>query len=109
MNLPNVAKHAFGDQMGPNMQKAMPVGSPPHQGLKSCGLSVLLAKTANGKDRNFVTNKSQILLTGEEKLPCRKLPDTKGSLDIHKKEQGKHQFSGMLGHKNGLLGFMGAL
>ena len=39
VNLPHVAKHAFGDQMGPNMQKAMPFGSPPHQGLKNCGLS----------------------------------------------------------------------
>ena len=39
VDLPHVAKHAFGDQMGPNMQKAMPFGSPPHQGLKNCGLS----------------------------------------------------------------------
>ena len=37
MNLPHVAKRAFGDQMGPNMQKAMPPGSPSHQGLKNCG------------------------------------------------------------------------
>ena len=34
MDLPHVAKHAFGEQMGPNMQKVMPFGSPPHQGLK---------------------------------------------------------------------------
>ena len=33
VNLPHVAKHAFGDQMGPNMQKAMPFGSPPQRGL----------------------------------------------------------------------------
>ena len=39
VNLPHVAKHAFGDQMGPNVQKPMPFGSPPHQGLKNCGLS----------------------------------------------------------------------
>ena len=39
VNLPHVAKHAFGDQMGPNVQKAMPFGSPPHQGLKNCGRS----------------------------------------------------------------------
>ena len=38
VNLPHVAKHAFGDQMGPNVQKVMPFGSPPHQGLKKCGL-----------------------------------------------------------------------
>ena len=41
-------------------------------------------------------------------MPCGKLPCTKGSLDIHKKEQGKNQFPGMIGHKNGLLGCMGA-
>ena len=34
MNLPHVAKHAFGDQMGPNVQNPMPFGSLPHQGLK---------------------------------------------------------------------------
>ena len=28
MNLLHVAKHASGDQMGPNVQKAMPFGSP---------------------------------------------------------------------------------
>ena len=39
MNLPHVAKHAFGDQMGPNVQNPMPFGSLPYQGLKNCGLS----------------------------------------------------------------------
>ena len=39
VNMPHVAKHAFGDQMGPNVQKEMPFGSPPHQGPKNCGLS----------------------------------------------------------------------
>ena len=39
VSLPHVAKHAFGDQMGPNMQKAMLFGSPPHQGLNNCGIS----------------------------------------------------------------------
>ena len=39
MNLPHVAKHAVGDQIGPNIPKAMPFGSPPHQGLKNCELS----------------------------------------------------------------------
>ena len=39
MNLPHLAKRIFGDQMGPNVQKAMPFGSPPHQGLKNCNLS----------------------------------------------------------------------
>ena len=28
VDLPHVAKHAFGDQMGPNVQKAMPFDSP---------------------------------------------------------------------------------
>ena len=28
VDLPHVAKHAFGDQMGPSVQKAMPFGSP---------------------------------------------------------------------------------
>ena len=32
-DLPHVAKHAFGSQMGPNMQKVIQLGSPPHQGL----------------------------------------------------------------------------
>ena len=39
VNLPHVAKHAFGDQMGPNVQKHMAFGSPSHQGPKNCGLS----------------------------------------------------------------------
>jgi hypothetical protein len=39
VNLPHVAKHAFGDQMGPNVQNSMPFGSLPYQGLKNCGLS----------------------------------------------------------------------
>ena len=30
VNLPHVAKHAFGDQMGPNVQKAMPFGGRAH-------------------------------------------------------------------------------
>ena len=38
VDLPHVAKHAFGGQMGPKMQKAMPFGSPHHQGQKNCGL-----------------------------------------------------------------------
>ena len=37
VNLPHVAKHAFGEQMGANVQKAMPIGSPSHQGLKIAG------------------------------------------------------------------------
>ena len=71
--------------------------------------SVLDPKTANGKARNSATNKYQAFVTGEEKLPWGKLPCTKGSLGIHKKEQSKGQFSGMIAHKNGLLGCMGAL
>ena len=39
MNPPHVAKHAFGDQIGQNVQKAMPFGIPLHQGLKNCELS----------------------------------------------------------------------
>ena len=39
VNLPHVCKHAFGDQTGPNVQKPMPFGSLPYQGLKNCGLS----------------------------------------------------------------------
>ena len=39
MNLPHVAKHTFSDQMGPNVQKPMPLGSPSHQGPKNCELS----------------------------------------------------------------------
>ena len=42
VDLPHVPKHAFGDQMGPNVQKAMPFCNPPHQGLKNCGLSHFL-------------------------------------------------------------------
>ena len=38
VNLPHVAKRAFGNQMGPNVQKAMPSGSLSHQGPKNCGL-----------------------------------------------------------------------
>ena len=34
MVLPHLAKHAFGDRIGPNVQKTMLLGSPPHQGLK---------------------------------------------------------------------------
>ena len=34
VDLPRVAKHAFNEQMGPYVQKAMPFGSPPHQGQK---------------------------------------------------------------------------
>ena len=39
VDLSHVAKNAFGNQMGPNVQKAMPAGSPAHQGLTNCGLS----------------------------------------------------------------------
>ena len=39
MDLPHAAKRAFRDQMGPNVQKAMPFGSPPYQGLKNYDLS----------------------------------------------------------------------
>ena len=35
VDLPNLAKRAFGGQMGPNVQKAMLLGSPSHQGLKN--------------------------------------------------------------------------
>ena len=38
MNLPHAAKHAFGDQIGPDVQKAMPFGSPPSR-TENCGLS----------------------------------------------------------------------
>ena len=34
MDLPHLAKRAFRDQIGPNVQKAMLLGSPSHQGLK---------------------------------------------------------------------------
>ena len=39
LDLPHLAKRAFRDQIGPNVQKAMLLGSPSHQGLKNCGLS----------------------------------------------------------------------
>ena len=39
VDLPHVAKRAFRDQIGPNVQKAMLLGSPSHQGLKNCGFS----------------------------------------------------------------------
>ena len=38
MDPPHVAKHIFGDQMGPNVQKAIPFCNPPHQGLKIAGV-----------------------------------------------------------------------
>ena len=37
MDLPHLAKRVFRDQIGPNVQKAMLLGSPSHQGLKNCG------------------------------------------------------------------------
>ena len=39
VDLPHLAKRAFGGQMGPNVQKAMPLGSPPYHGLKNRGFS----------------------------------------------------------------------
>ena len=39
VDLPHLAKRVFRDQIGPNVQKAMLLGSPSHQGLKNCGLS----------------------------------------------------------------------
>ena len=39
MDLPHLAKRAFRDQISPNVQKAMLLGSPSHQGLKNCGFS----------------------------------------------------------------------
>ena len=39
VDLPHLAKRAFRDQIGPNVQKAMLLGSPSHQGLKNCGFS----------------------------------------------------------------------
>jgi hypothetical protein len=39
MDLPHLAKRAFGDQMGSNVQKAMLLGSPSQQGLKNRGFS----------------------------------------------------------------------
>ena len=35
----HLAKRAFRDQIGPNVQKAMLLGSPSHQGLKNRGFS----------------------------------------------------------------------
>ena len=40
MDLPHLAKRAFRDQIGPNVQKAMLLGSPSHQGLKNCGFFI---------------------------------------------------------------------
>ena len=34
MDLPHLTKRAFRDQIGPNVQKAMLLGSPSHRGLK---------------------------------------------------------------------------
>ena len=39
VDLPHLAKRVFRDQIGPNVQKAMLLGSPSHQGLKNCGFS----------------------------------------------------------------------
>jgi hypothetical protein len=39
VDLPHRAKRVFRDQIGPNVQKAMLLGSPSHQGLKNCGFS----------------------------------------------------------------------
>ena len=39
MDLPHLAKRAFRDQIGPNVQKAMLLGNPSHQELKICGFS----------------------------------------------------------------------
>ena len=39
LDLPHLAKRAFRDQIGPNVQKAMLLGNPSHQGLKICGIS----------------------------------------------------------------------
>ena len=38
VDLPHLAKRAFHDQIGPNVQKAMLLGSPSHHGTKNCGL-----------------------------------------------------------------------
>ena len=35
VDLPHLAKRAFRDQISPNVQKAMLLGSPSHQGLKN--------------------------------------------------------------------------
>jgi len=39
VDLPHLAKRAFRDHIGPNVQKAMLLSSPSHQGLKNCGFS----------------------------------------------------------------------
>ena len=39
LDLPHLTKRAFRDQIGPNVQKAMLLGSPSHQGLKNCRFS----------------------------------------------------------------------
>ena len=39
VNRPHLAKRTVRDQIGPNVQKAMLLGSPSHQGLKNCGFS----------------------------------------------------------------------
>ena len=59
VDLPHVAKHALGDQMGPEMQKAMQFGSPPHQGLRNCGLSQKYFLTLFGACRgNFRSSRA---------------------------------------------------
>ena len=39
VDLPHLAKHTFRDQIGPNVQNSMLLGSPSHQGLKNCEFS----------------------------------------------------------------------
>ena len=39
VDLPHVAKRAFGDQMGLTGKKEMPFGNPPQYGTNKCGLS----------------------------------------------------------------------
>ena len=39
VDLPPFAKHAFHNQVGPNVQRAMLLCSPSHQGLNNCGFS----------------------------------------------------------------------
>jgi len=39
VDLTHLAKRAFRDQIGPNVQRDMLLGSPSHQGLKNCGFS----------------------------------------------------------------------
>ena len=50
----HVAKHAFGDQTGPNMQNAMSFCSPPHQGQKNCGLSQVRVRARARACRPFL-------------------------------------------------------